>query len=74
MGQLTLCIVATEDATDETDEVTELEALFAADFAIELAAEDDFLALLTIDSKKEAVGLSMTFIMQIQSLAMFILV
>lgn len=65
VGQLTFCILDTEEATVETEAAIESEALLAADFAIELAVEDDFLALLTNDSKKEALGLSIVFIMQL---------
>ena len=66
VGQLTFCTLDTEAATDETEEATEVEALIAAVFAIELAVEDDCIALLTSDSKKEAAGLSIVFIVWLQ--------
>lgn len=64
VGQLTFCTVDTEEATDETEEATEAEALIAAVFAIEFAVEEDFIALLISDSKKDPVGLSIVFIIR----------
>lgn len=48
-----------------TGEAAKVEVLFATVLVAELAAEDDFLALLTNDSKKDVVGLSMAFIIQL---------